>query len=378
MFASDSAPRSRPKNRKHQIVCAARGRIVAAGYRNVSMTQVAGDVGITAGALYRHFPSKSMLLVAVIESSFDSVDPMFEGSDSLTTALTKVCSYVAHRRDVGVLWWRELHHAPAELHGELRTRLRRMASGLAEALLKERSDLLASEAEQLAWGIHAVLVSASWHSTSIGATELAALLHSASQALAAAEIPSARSLRRESRFELTSKREKVLAQAIGIFGSDGFDIAMSGAASKVTGANLYSYFPTKDDLARAVTERVMHTLWTLLHSVLDNAHSPAQAVCTLVDGYVCLALDRKILTTLLLDGPLSMSARDQQQQTELFAEWSALLTAANPEMTVRCAQRALQTTLGFVHTAVLVDRVGLCTISREVLVALTLAVLANA
>lgn len=54
--------RRRPKDRKDQIVEAARQLIVARGYRNVSMAEIAEAVGITAGALYRHFANKAVLL----------------------------------------------------------------------------------------------------------------------------------------------------------------------------------------------------------------------------------------------------------------------------------------------------------------------------
>ncbi len=48
----------RPRNRKAQIITVAREQFGRSGYHNVSMEGIASAVGITAGALYRHFPNK--------------------------------------------------------------------------------------------------------------------------------------------------------------------------------------------------------------------------------------------------------------------------------------------------------------------------------
>ena len=79
--ADDIGIRRRPKDRKDQIVEAARQLIVARGYRNVSMADIAEAVGITAGALYRHFSNKAVLLGAVIDQSFDDATTVTDQRD---------------------------------------------------------------------------------------------------------------------------------------------------------------------------------------------------------------------------------------------------------------------------------------------------------
>jgi AcrR family transcriptional regulator len=55
MTADAAAVRRRPKDRKQQILVQARDLFLGLGYPNVSMAMIADRVGITAGALYRHY-----------------------------------------------------------------------------------------------------------------------------------------------------------------------------------------------------------------------------------------------------------------------------------------------------------------------------------
>lgn len=53
-----------------KILAAARGLIVREGYEAVSMRKIAGEVGFTAMALYRHFPDKEALVRAICLDDF--------------------------------------------------------------------------------------------------------------------------------------------------------------------------------------------------------------------------------------------------------------------------------------------------------------------
>ncbi len=53
-----------------KILAAARGLIVREGYEAVSMRKIAGEVGYTAMALYRHFPDKESLVREICLEDF--------------------------------------------------------------------------------------------------------------------------------------------------------------------------------------------------------------------------------------------------------------------------------------------------------------------
>src|SRR5690606_8275665 len=66
-------------------------------------------------------------------------------------------------------------------------------------------------------------------------------------------------------------------------------MASIGAAVGVSGPNLYSYFVSKSDLARAVFERGSHALWLGLEQALSEANDPSDALVRLTRSYIGMA-----------------------------------------------------------------------------------------
>jgi AcrR family transcriptional regulator len=62
-------------SRRDQILDAAMVCFASAGFRGTTTREIAGRVGITEAALYRHFPSKEALYVAIIERKMEGADP---------------------------------------------------------------------------------------------------------------------------------------------------------------------------------------------------------------------------------------------------------------------------------------------------------------
>jgi AcrR family transcriptional regulator len=71
--------RSRPRNadatRSHILDCATR-LFLERGYEGTSILEVAALAGYTSGAVYRHFPGKSSLILAVIKHAIADVPPV--------------------------------------------------------------------------------------------------------------------------------------------------------------------------------------------------------------------------------------------------------------------------------------------------------------
>ncbi|RZL81898.1 MAG: TetR family transcriptional regulator [Rhodococcus sp. (in: high G+C Gram-positive bacteria)] len=354
MSSPKVAVRRRPKDRKAQILEAARTLIVGRGYRNVSMAQIAEEVGITAGALYRHFSNKAVLLGAVIGASFDDVTPAIVADESLADVVAESCTYIAGRRDVGALWWRESRHLPDDMREELRDRLRAINRRHADLIRFQRPDLEESSAEVLAWGVQSILASPGFHSSKLPLPEFAALLTQACLAVCAAEVSPPRAVpeRRPSRLTPVSKREALLGHAVELFGENGYEatgLDDIGASAGVTGPNLYSYFESKADLLQAAIERGTSALWLLLHSVLRENDDPRRALVALVGGYVRLTVDKTILTSLLLTEQSSLTDVARARQREYVAEWTALLRASRPRLDETSARILVHTALGLIH-----------------------------
>jgi AcrR family transcriptional regulator len=61
----------RPEDRPTEILDAALKRFAANGFAGTKMEQVAADAGVTAGTIYRYFPSKEALVGALVERNVD-------------------------------------------------------------------------------------------------------------------------------------------------------------------------------------------------------------------------------------------------------------------------------------------------------------------
>ncbi len=110
------ATRGRPAPEREispqQIVDVALRRIRAGGFANVSMRQVADDLGITATALYNHFSSKDALLDEVAEQIYAAIpkpDPRFPWTKRLRQWL--LAQEIVHLEHPGIARFLLARHA---------------------------------------------------------------------------------------------------------------------------------------------------------------------------------------------------------------------------------------------------------------------------
>lgn len=350
----------RPKDRKAQILDAARALVVAHGYANVSMAQIAEEVGITAGALYRHFGNKASLLSAVIGASFDDVTPPETDDEELTDVIAAACRGVVARPDVGVLWWRESRSLPDDLRDELAARLRTSNRRYARLIRIERGDVDDRASVELAWAVQAILASPGFHGTRLPPAEFAQMLTSACLQVCTVTPGPTDAPRRRRGGGLTpvSKREAMLGHAIELFARNGYDATSLndiGAAAGVSGPNLYSYFSGKSELMQVCVARGTTALWLTLHDVLAENDEPRRAFGAVVRSYVRLAVDMTILTPMLGTDVVGHSETERAQQREYVAEWTGLLVAARPELSDVAARLRVHTALALINILTRID-----------------------
>ncbi|MFE4722805.1 TetR/AcrR family transcriptional regulator, partial [Streptomyces sp. NPDC056728] len=144
MTAEPSAA-TRPRNRRQLIVEAAGRLFSERGYHAASMEEIAAGVGITATALYRHFPNKYALfaecahaMVDRLVGALDEMPPEAAAADVLT-ALIRVT--LAHRASGGVYRW-EARYLDREDRRLLRAKFAYVVGRVTEAVRREepRSD----------------------------------------------------------------------------------------------------------------------------------------------------------------------------------------------------------------------------------------------
>ena len=87
----------------------------------------------------------------------------------------------------------------------------------------------------------------------------------------------------------TQTRERIIDAAMDLFAYQGYGPTGLSEIAKAAGAqpgSLYHFFPTKEDLLRAVLERRKKLLWPeVLQPIWDRVDDPIERVFALLDGY---------------------------------------------------------------------------------------------
>lgn len=333
-------PRRRPKGRKQQIVREARELFVERGYPSVPMTLVAERVGITAGALYRHFDSKIALLEAVFHETFSHLSQPIEG-DTISEAIDNAISKVITHQFVGDLWTREARHLPGSTRRALRQQMREWTHTFLPGIRSRRPGLDAGQEELLTWALQSALASLVSSVINAPSESRRPVVRGAMLAIASAEItPTGTALREPAPGLIpTSRRERLLLAAAELFDKGGYhetSMADIGAAADVTGPNLYGYFENKASLLQAVHQRGVAASWLMLDRALSQASSAHDALQRLIVGHIDLSRVWRVNADLPRADWFEPMARASGR--EYVDEWVALLRQITPDITAREAR----------------------------------------
>ncbi len=356
----------RPRDRKAQIVAAAGDLFYRRGYHNVGTEHIAQAVGITAGALYRHFSSKQDLLAHALIDAFDQalLYVQDEAPADLDAMVEGLATTAGVRRHLGVLWNREARHLDDERRNLMRTRFFAFQAQFNEHLAASRPDLSAEDADLLTWCALGVLTSPSYHSTEMDSAAIVDLLRKVTLAvcttpLASHPPASRREDRRESGFLPRPRRESILAAATQLFYERSYpSVSMDdiGEAVGITSTGVYTYFDSKADLLSAVITRASEPLQLGLTIALTTAKSPDEGLTNALDAYVDFALVHHdlvgILVSEVMNLPESQRHSVRRSQRDYVEEWVRLLTGARPELQDRQARFLVHSVLTIVNDVV--------------------------
>lgn len=73
-----SQKRIRRKSRKEEIIKAASNLFSQKSYHDVTMDQIAGEVGVAKGTIYLYFESKENLYLGILEHTFETIESILE------------------------------------------------------------------------------------------------------------------------------------------------------------------------------------------------------------------------------------------------------------------------------------------------------------
>jgi AcrR family transcriptional regulator len=127
-----SPPRIRDPQRKQKILAATADLVARQGYHAVSMTDIGGAAGVTGSAIYRHFDSKSAVLVALFDNVIDrlrrdqrrilreTADP----ATALARLVNEQVDFVVTNRELARVYIREINNVPDADRRRLRRKQR--------------------------------------------------------------------------------------------------------------------------------------------------------------------------------------------------------------------------------------------------------------
>ncbi|MFD9504302.1 TetR/AcrR family transcriptional regulator [Streptomyces sp. NPDC060035] len=340
---------TRPRNRKQLIVEAA-GRVFSErGYHTASMEQIAAGVGITAAALYRHFPNKYALFAECADLMADrlvaALDEVPSGATSaeVLTAVTRVT--VAHRASGGVYRW-EARYLNREDRRHLKAKFGHVVGRVDEAVQREYS--LPDERLRAVAALGAI-GSITMHHTSIAQRRAEELLLAAALRVAATDPAAARSSARSvelpARPVPRTRRAEILAAAVPLFARDGFASVTNGQIAEAVGlapSALYRHYPGKVDILVAACLQAAGLLAQGVDRSLHEVAGPHDAIVALAATYVAYSFEYTELNSVaeaeLVGVPADLRRPLVLAQREHIAVWEQQLRLARPELDPRQAR----------------------------------------
>ncbi|MER5478990.1 TetR/AcrR family transcriptional regulator [Streptomyces sp. NPDC002734] len=340
---------TRPRNRRQLIVEAAGRAFSERGYHRASMEEIAAGVGITAAALYRHFPNKYALFAECADVMIDrlvtALDEVPAGAPlpEVLTAVARVT--VAHRAAGGVYRW-EARYLDREDRLRLGAKFGRLIRRVDEAV---QGAYALPDNRLRAVAALGAIGSVTMHHTSLAQRRAEDLLTASALGVAATDpttaVPGARSVALPARQAPRTRRAEILAAAIPLFARDGFAAVTNGQIAEAVGLTpsaLYRHYPGKVDILAAACLQAAGLLSQAVEVGLDGVADPRQALVALAATYVAYSFEYTELTSVaeaeLAGLPAELRRPLVLAQREHIAVWEQQLRLVRPELDPRQAR----------------------------------------
>jgi AcrR family transcriptional regulator len=174
--APAASPTVRGQRRREAVLDAAESLFLEHGFLGVSMDELGAAAGITGPGLYRHFPSKDALLMAVLDRLWAQLKPAVAQAGELPPDASLEVLLDAHldlalgRPAAVVLLVRELAHLPDDYRARAARNHRRYLDAWATALVGRDPTLPHDQAWAIALAVHGLLDSAAIQARAGGPT----------------------------------------------------------------------------------------------------------------------------------------------------------------------------------------------------------------
>jgi AcrR family transcriptional regulator len=178
--------RTRDPARKDRILAAAADLVASSGYHAVSMADIGGAAGITGSGIYRHFASKSALLVALFDQAIDGllrderqiVQDVRDLRRALLLLVQGQVDFVIADRELAIVYHNEINNLPAADRRRLRRKQRLYLEEWVHLVDELHEGLTDSDARTLVHAAIGAIQSALFHTSGLPGERLRELLTS--------------------------------------------------------------------------------------------------------------------------------------------------------------------------------------------------------
>ena len=161
------------------------------GFHSVSIAQIGAAAGITGSGVYRHFESKSAVLVALFDRVIDELlrdqQQILDSTDDLGLALNSLIDgqveFVVGDRELAQVYYNEINNLPEEDSRRLRRKQRLYLEEWVHLLNEQRSDLTDTEARTIVHAVIGAIQSPLFHNTGLAEDRLRIVLSQAARAI---------------------------------------------------------------------------------------------------------------------------------------------------------------------------------------------------
>ena len=183
-----STGRTRDPARKERILSAAADLVARHGFTAVSMEDIGDAVGITASAIYRHYDSKSAVLVAMLDRVVDKLlsdaqeiasGGLADPRGALARLIEGYIDFVINDRDAAQVYFREIAQVPQDDRRRLRRNQRLYVEEWVLLLTELRPGFDDATARALVHAAIGVMQSTLWYSAGLPEDRLRGLLRDA-------------------------------------------------------------------------------------------------------------------------------------------------------------------------------------------------------
>ncbi len=362
--------RSRPADRKRQLVDHAAALFLDRGYPHVSVADIARASGVTAPSVYRHFDDKQALLSAAVLAGVDDLEActdrtLGDGQRPLSELINALCDLGVHHPESVSLWRWTSNYLSEDQNKQMVLRTQQVLARWATAIVSERPGLSDREARSLGWAALSVAGSLAVHNSRMSAARARAELVVLTERLLDLRPATAPDLPPEPTIAglSSSRRDEILDAAAALFADHGYaDVGVDdiGAAVGITGPSVYKHFSSKLAILLGIGQRSAMRLETGVMAAQSTTADPAKLLGLLVDSYVTVITSTPDLSVAFNSSAVfagqEAAAELLDVQRRYVRRWIDLLGQIQPD--VRPDQRAVavHAALSIVNDAVRMRR----------------------